>query len=258
MLFRSPVTKCLHCGAFPFARCQYTEHGAQCRLITGHIEAHAFMAGTAEPAAAPPVNYTEYGPVTPQPRCQSIRLLREGRVQCVREAGHAGQHANHLYSWIEYAAYRTAEPASESAEPASEPAMTLGEQGSLRHPDRRVVDRRVGEETVERGAERRHLDRRAVEVSFQHLTAGINAVLLKRKEDELRALAAQGPTQEADPLPERKLRTFLYVLLRDHVPSGVIEHIFDTHTAIFRDGATPQLSNRYMAQYASDLVRRLR
>lgn len=54
----------------------------------------------------------------------------------------------------------------------------------------------------------------------------------------------------------RKLVNFLYILLRDHLPSGVVEQIvYDVYTA--EDIEYTRYTNGWLASYAKDIANRL-
>jgi len=53
-----------------------------------------------------------------------------------------------------------------------------------------------------------------------------------------------------------KLVSFLYILLRDHLPSGVVEQIvYDVYTA--EDIEYTRYTNGWLASYAKDIADRL-
>ena len=55
------------------------------------------------------------------------------------------------------------------------------------------------------------------------------------------------------------LATFLYILIRDHLPAGEVEGILKKH--IFPDGKKfegDEFSNGWLARYAKDISKRLR
>ena len=60
-------------------------------------------------------------------------------------------------------------------------------------------------------------------------------------------------------MPPDKLVQFLYVLLRDHVPSGVVEGIMEGHVEKMSsiNGQT-YYTNGYLADHALDIAIRLR
>lgn len=58
-----------------------------------------------------------------------------------------------------------------------------------------------------------------------------------------------GSVNDKDPLV-----TFLYILMRDHLPTGIVEEIVEKHT--YHDGMT--YTNGWLAEYAQDLAERLK
>ena len=51
-----------------------------------------------------------------------------------------------------------------------------------------------------------------------------------------------------------RLTTFLYILLRDHVPAGDVEDILQHHAEV---PGSPVYSNPHLAAYAKELAQRL-
>jgi hypothetical protein len=58
---------------------------------------------------------------------------------------------------------------------------------------------------------------------------------------------------EGNIVSDDPLTVFLYVLLRDHLPTGVVEEIINKHT--YQETTT--FTNRWLAEYAKDLAARL-
>jgi len=61
-----------------------------------------------------------------------------------------------------------------------------------------------------------------------------------------------GAVDSTDPLV-----SFLYILLRDHVPAGVVEGIVQNHVAV-AGGHEAEFCNGFIASYAKDVAERLR
>jgi hypothetical protein len=57
--------------------------------------------------------------------------------------------------------------------------------------------------------------------------------------------------------PEQKLQSFFYELLRDHVGAHVVEDILQSDEHAFQDATEVTYSNPYLANYATDIARRL-
>jgi hypothetical protein len=57
-------------------------------------------------------------------------------------------------------------------------------------------------------------------------------------------------------LNEDRLKTFLYILLRDELPAGVLERIMRDHVSMV-DERRHTYSNLFLADYAENLARRL-
>lgn len=55
-----------------------------------------------------------------------------------------------------------------------------------------------------------------------------------------------------------RLVGFLYVLMRDHVPSGVVEGILVEHVEAAADRPTRVFSNGWLAEHAKNVASRLR
>lgn len=64
-----------------------------------------------------------------------------------------------------------------------------------------------------------------------------------------------GSVDSSDPLV-----SFLYILMRDHLPAGVVEGIMQKHVVLegTDDGDESQFSNGFIARYAKDVAARLR
>jgi hypothetical protein len=60
-----------------------------------------------------------------------------------------------------------------------------------------------------------------------------------------------GQIDSGDPLV-----SFLYVLMRDHLPTGVVAELV-TSCELLGDDHQAQLSNGWLAEYAKDLAKRL-
>jgi len=60
--------------------------------------------------------------------------------------------------------------------------------------------------------------------------------------------------EEGEVVSNDPLVVFLYVLLKEHLPSGVIEEIINKHT--YQETTT--FTNSWLAGYAKDLAARLR
>ncbi|HUU58867.1 MAG TPA: hypothetical protein VMZ50_04940 [Phycisphaerae bacterium] len=71
----------------------------------------------------------------------------------------------------------------------------------------------------------------------------------KRAEAEMRA--ASGAVDD-----DRPLVALLFVLMRDHIPPGTMETVFENHVAK-AGGQTQEYSNGWLARHAQDLARRL-
>jgi len=54
-----------------------------------------------------------------------------------------------------------------------------------------------------------------------------------------------------------RLTAFLYQIMRDHVPPGVIEKIVSADEEDFEDGTDVLLSNYHLGAYADELADRL-
>ena len=52
------------------------------------------------------------------------------------------------------------------------------------------------------------------------------------------------------------LVSFLYILMRDHLPAGVVERIYQEHVA--GTFSNSKFTNGYLASYAKDLAERIR
>jgi len=66
------------------------------------------------------------------------------------------------------------------------------------------------------------------------------------------------PPPESEPyLTQSRLVAFLYELMRDHVPPGVIEKIVSTDEAKYEDGTSVLLTNRHLGAYADEVAVRL-
>jgi hypothetical protein len=60
-----------------------------------------------------------------------------------------------------------------------------------------------------------------------------------------------GSVNSSDPLV-----SFLYILMRDHIPAGVVEGIMQHHVDA-PEGTLSELCNGYLASYAKDVAARL-
>lgn len=73
---------------------------------------------------------------------------------------------------------------------------------------------------------------------------------LKQKQENMELRERSGKVNSNDPLV-----SFLYILLRDHLPAGVVEGIVRNHVNL--DPET-EFCNGYIAKYAKDLAERLK
>ena len=71
---------------------------------------------------------------------------------------------------------------------------------------------------------------------------------MTNENDELRDRS--GSVDATDPFV-----CFLYILMRDHLPLGVVEEIYRDHVA---GSTTHEYTNGYLAGYAKDLAERMR
>ena len=64
--------------------------------------------------------------------------------------------------------------------------------------------------------------------------------------------------RSGDVITNDKLVVFLYILMRDHIPCGVIESIYKEHIVLSHEYIKEFLfSNGWLAEYAKDIVNRL-
>lgn len=61
-------------------------------------------------------------------------------------------------------------------------------------------------------------------------------------------------TRSGEVTSEDPLVTFLYILMRDHLPAGVVEEIVERHT--YHEDM--KYTNGWLAEYAKDLAARLK
>ena len=56
---------------------------------------------------------------------------------------------------------------------------------------------------------------------------------------------------------EQRLAQFLYVLMRDYLPTGKVEEIVQGHVEALPEGTAVSFSNSHLAMYACELAKRI-